>query len=476
MKQKLTVRTVEALVPGERDMLCWDTEVPGFAVKVTPKGKKNFVLYYRTEDHTQRKPTIGTFPAMKPEKAREIARRWLTEAREGGDPSAARKVKRASRGEGTVAELFEDYKAAKARLRSLPEITRIFDKDILPTLGTMRAEDVTRSDVTRLMDKLSARSPVVASNARKRLSAFYAWALPRLPDGASNPVIGAVAAPAPASRERVLSSAEIKALWEVLGEEAEPWRTALRLMILTGQRRGEVFEADWSEFDLTEEQWTIPAERTKNGKAHVMPLSEPVLGLLRSMPMTGPAIVSADSAARLAEMTGRSVAEADGARWREFDLAAGLWRLPRKRSATGRVINIQLSDDARAFLATLARTGSLFPGGEARPFSRVARRIREAVDKKLGESADPWSWHDIRRTVATGLQRLGVRLEVTEAILNHVSGSRAGIVGVYQRYDWLAEKKAALAAWAIEVLPLCKGCGWFSPMRGTRGSEWIPPS
>jgi hypothetical protein len=70
---------------------------------------------------------------------------------------------------------------------------------------------------------------------------------------------------------------------------------------------------------------------------------------------------------------------------------------------------------------------------------------------------EPWTWHDIRRTVATGLQRLGVRLEVTEAVLNHVSGSRAGIVGVYQRYEWLDEKRAALNAWAAEVVDRGQG-------------------
>jgi hypothetical protein len=69
----------------------------------------------------------------------------------------------------------------------------------------------------------------------------------------------------------------------------------------------------------------------------------------------------------------------------------------------------------------------------------------------------PWSVHDLRRTVATGLQRLGVRLEVTEAVLNHISGTRAGIAGVYQRHDWAAEKRAALDAWAAHVLAVVNG-------------------
>lgn len=380
-KIKLTVRSIEAITSGPKDMIYWDSELTGFGLKVTPKGRRSFFVYYRTTDHTQRRPLIGTYPAMRPEQARTIAREWLAEVRAGGDPSASRQRKRALRGDGTVTDLFADYRRAKADLRSLGEITRIFTQDILPSIGKKRAEQVTRSDVSRLLDSLAARSPTVASNARKRLSAFYSWALPRLPDGAVNPVTSAIAAPSPRARERILSEDELSALWEVLDDEREPWRTALRLLILTGQRRGEAFGADWSEFDLASARWTIPDSRTKNSKVHIVPLSPPALLLLGQVDQSGP----------------------------------------------------------------------VFPGSQ-RSFSYAARRIRRKLDEKLGYEAASWSWHDIRRTVATGLQRLGVRLEVTEAVLNHVSGSRAGIVGVYQRYDWLDEKRAALDAWANTIV------------------------
>ncbi|HEX8580213.1 MAG TPA: site-specific integrase, partial [Allosphingosinicella sp.] len=368
-------------------VICWDTELTGFGLKVTPKGKRNFFVYYRTAKHEQRRPIIGSYPALRPEAARTIAQDWLAEARAGGDPSLTRQLGRVTSGEGTVRQLFDAYKRAKASLKSLGEIERIFEKDILPTLGEKRAEEVRRGDVSRLLDRLASRSPTAASNARKRLSAFYSWALPRLPDGAVNPVQGSVAAPPPAARARVLMQAEVKALWDVLGNEREPWRSGLRLLILTGQRRGEVFAADWSEFNLGDMLWTIPAARAKNGKAHLVPLSAETVEVLTAL--------------------------------------AGSEALP--------------------------RSGSLFPSAGDRPFSRAARRIRNALSSELGSELEPWSWHDIRRTVATGMQRLGVRLEVTEAVLNHVSGSRSGIVGVYQRYEWLDEKRAALAAWAADV-------------------------
>ena len=94
-----------------------------------------------------------------------------------------------------------------------------------------------------------------------------------------------------------------------------------------------------------------------------------------------------------------------------------------------------------------------------RALDKAIGNARAKVAGKSGKAApiEPWSIHDLRRTVATGLQRLGVRLEVTEAVLNHISGSRGGIAGVYQRHDWAAEKRAALDAWAAHVISVVEG-------------------
>jgi integrase len=211
---------------------------------------------------------------------------------------------------------------------------------------------------------------------RRQLSAFYSWAIPNLPHGATNPVKNASRPPQVSERERVLSDEELSRLWTVVDQEREPWRTALKLLILTGQRREEVLAANWNEFDLQAKVWTIPADRAKNGKAHIVPLSPAVITLLEAIP---------------------------------------------------------------------GRKGRLFPKGTG-IVSRAAKRIRAG----MGEVPE-WRWHDIRRTVATGMQRLGVPLQVTEALLNHVSGSQAGIVAVYQRHHWSDEKREALNKWAGEV-------------------------
>jgi integrase len=187
-------------------------------------------------------------------------------------------------------------------------------------------------------------------------------------------------------RERVLTDAEMVAIWQGTGTADVPatFSKLIRLLILTGQRRDEVAAMAWSELSLDRATWTIPTARQKSKAMHVVPLSE-----------AARAIIPSDETDRAMRMT---------------DL--------------------------------------VFPGQRNTPFSGWSK-AKAALDKVAGVSA--WRIHDVRRTVATGLQRLGVRLEVTEAVLGHVSGSRAGVVGIYQRHDWAVEKRAALAAWADHI-------------------------
>lgn len=374
---KLTVRNIDAIKPGSQDQLFWDDDVKGFGFKVTPRGKRTFLFHYRTIDRVQRKPKIGDYPTMKPEKARSIAKEWDNIVRTGGDPSSARKARRTSDGKDTLAAFFDEYRKSKSKMKSISEIDRLFKHDILPVLGNRKVSEINRGDVTRLLDAISPRSLSMANAVRRQLSAFYTWALPRLPDDMNNPVKNAAKVEPVPQRSRVLSEPELARLWHVLESEADVWRNALRLLILTGQRRNEVFQATWNEVDLTSATWTISAPRAKNGLAHVVPLNPEAITLLEGLP---------------------------------------------------------------------TRDGRLFPKGTGAS-SRAAARIRKA----MGCDTPHWCWHDIRRTVATGLQRLGVRLEVTEAVLNHISGSRAGMAGVYQLHHWSDEKRAALILWGEEV-------------------------
>ena len=182
------------------------------------------------------------------------------------------------------------------------------------------------------------------------------------------------------------------------GRSPLPYGAIVRLLMLTGQRREEVAGMTWAELSEDLATWTIPATRTKNGTPHLVPLSQPASKILQALRSDGPGDVQ-------------------GAHQR-------------------------------------AKLALAFPGERGTPFSGWSK-AKSALDTASGVSG--WWLHDLRRTLATGLQRLGVRLEVTEAVLNHLSGSRAGVVGIYQRHDWAEEKRAALDAWSAHLLAASEG-------------------
>jgi integrase len=157
---------------------------------------------------------------------------------------------------------------------------------------------------------------------------------------------------------------------------------------------------------------------------------------------------------RLLILTGQRREEVAGMTWAEVSDDFSSWTIPASRAKNGATHIVPLSAPAQGLLRGVPRSGELaFPGlrGTFNGFSLA----KATLDAKSGVTN--WRLHDLRRTMATGLQRLGVRLEVTEQVLNHVSGSRAGIVGVYQRHDFASEKRAALEAWGNHVLAVIDG-------------------
>jgi integrase len=155
-------------------------------------------------------------------------------------------------------------------------------------------------------------------------------------------------------------------------------------------------------------------------------------------------------------LSGQRREEIGGMRRRELAPDLATWTIPASRTKNGVEHIVPLSEQMRALLGAQPRRGEtdlVFPGlqGQFNGFSKA----KAALDKACG--VNDWRLHDFRRTLATGLQRLGVRLEVTESVLNHIAGSRAGIVGVYQRHNWADEKRAALDAWGAHVAVLVEG-------------------
>nr|WP_281435350.1 site-specific integrase [Methylobacterium sp. SD274] len=195
------------------------------------------------------------------------------------------------------------------------------------------------------------------------------------------------------ARDRVLTDAELTAIWKAAGEIGYPFGSAVQLLILTGQRRSEVLEADWREFNLAASSWTIPRERAKNDRAHVVPLSPRVTEILDGLPRIG----------------------------------------------------------AKP-LFVFTTNGTTPFSGVSKAHDRLNRLA--AAHMPEGEPLAPWRLHDIRRTFASGCARLGVSVHVVEKALNHTSGTFGGIVGVYQRHDFADERRRAMELWAghLDVL------------------------
>lgn len=391
---KLTDGKLKALdKPGTGQAEHSDSDVPGLRARIGTSGAITFILRKRFAGRIKN-ITLGRFgPRFGIVEARALARQLISDIEKGKEPIVP---KAAGVGLQTIRNMLPQYLASKAHLRSAAEIDRILTGYILPELGDRMADTVTRGDVTRLVDDIARRAPTMARAVHAQLSAFYSWAMPRLDRLPANPCRDAGRPSKAKARDRVLSDRELAALWKVTGTLAEPWGPGVRLLILTGARREEVFAADRAEFDLKAREWTIPPDRTKNGVALIVPLSRPAIAVIKALPVI-------DGSPKL---------------------------FPTR---------------------TKARQDKVGPSG----FSKAQARIRDLLGQELGGAAAPqWTMHDIRRTLATGLQRLGVRFEVTEAVLNHVSGARGGIAGVYQRHDWKAEKRAALDRWAAHLLAL----------------------
>jgi integrase len=302
----------------------------------------------------------------------------MVKVAEGHDPAKQRADARAPKPERSMAALIERFLKANARKRTENEMRRRLEKHVVPVLGDRAIDTVTKPEIADLCDAIEA--PVMANRTFETLRLFFNWAIGRgLID--VSPMAG-LKKPNPdheQARKRVLSDDELRKLWKATGEIGEPFGPLVRLLVLTGQRRGEV--AGMMDSEIVGDLWTIPGDRVKNGHDHTVPLTALVL-------------------AELAKVT------------------------------------------------RIGDKGLIFTTTGTRPVSGWGR-VKDRLDRLVG--FDDWRIHDLRRTVATGLQRLGVPLQVTEAVLNHTSGTRDGIVGVYQTYDYHDEKADALRAWSHYV-------------------------
>jgi len=276
---KLTDLSLKNLKAKAERYEVWEEGRHGFGVRVTPKGHKSFIYMYRFGGKARRL-TLGHYPAMSLAEARQAHADARTLLEKGFDPGAkAVSEREEQRKAPTVADLAQEYlekwAEVRKRERSIREDKRILDKDVLPAWGTLKALDITRRDVINLLDEIVDRgAPIMANRTLAVIRKMFNFAVTRdiVP---VSPCVG-VQAPAPEQqRDRVLTPDEIRALWQSLevAKMAEGTKLALKLQLVTAQRKGEIVSAAWEEIDLLEGWWTIPGEKSKNNLPHRVPLS-----------------------------------------------------------------------------------------------------------------------------------------------------------------------------------------------------------
>lgn len=386
---RFTKPAVEALPlpPHGSGKLYWDDALKGFGVKVNAGGSRQWIAQYRTPDGRTPRVTIGRVDAVSLDEARKQARVLLAKAQTGSDPQAekAEARRQASVTLGSVTDRYLSQARTRLKPRSFEEVERSLRNHWEP-LATLPIASIRRSDVAARLNTLADDGRVGATRSRAYLSAFFTWAMG---EGIveANPVVGTNKPAEEKSRDRVLTEAELAAVWKACGDD--DYGVMVRLLILTAQRRDEVGGMADAEVDLGAALWTLPAARTKNGRPHEVPLSSPALQLIVSKP----------------RLAGRSM--------------------------------------------MFGRGSGSFSG-----WSQSKKRL-DARIAASGVTVAPWRLHDLRRTAATMMaERLQVPPHIIEAILNHVSGHRAGVAGVYNRASYRDEKRAALDGWSSFVASL----------------------
>jgi integrase len=428
---KLTDGLVEGVEPAARDSYAWDSALARFGVRVTPAGARIYLVQYRPKTAPGEKPktrriTIGQHDGdlWNVTKARAAARKILAPVDLGRDPFADREAERRAelqtrlaaqaaeiaearetdrREKETVAAQVELYVERRlAKRRSAVEAARLLRHGPAAAWGSRHVGDIRRSDVAELLESIGQRSGAVARSTYAELRPFFAWCVERDLIAVS-PCASITAPPRPQARDRVLADDELRLVWRAADAMGFPFGPVVKLLMLTGQRRAEVAGMAWRELDLTAASWRIPVERVKNKQAHEIDLSPEALAVVAETPKVGPLLFPARGEGSV-----------------------------RGFSATKRKLD--------CIIEALRRRDAL-----------------EAGEDPPEEDLPPWRLHDLRRTAATGMAALAFPPHVVERVLNHVSGTQSGLIGVYQRHEYREERKAAIVAWGARIAAILEG-------------------
>jgi integrase len=387
---------------GKREQY-FDALTPGLVLRVSgktsarPAGSKSWSLIFRLRG-VQSRMTLGTYPAIGLAEARRKAQDALRLVAEGKAPRPAKVTLAPAAEARTLAAAIDRYlterPADKSRrtLRAeyLIETGRTLTRDVKPILGDRPLAALTGDDIKRLVRGIAKDRPSQANHVLAYLSAMLGWAVD---EGLieKSPAVGVKMPAQKVERDRALDDDEIRLFWRACDDVGWPFGPLAQLLLLTGQRRDELAHATWREFDPGNQTWTLPAERAKNGRAHIVHLPRLALEILGT--------------------------------------------LQRHASKRGWV-----------FATGLSGADTPISG-----FGRGRERISAAMAARAGSPIDHFTLHDLRRSAATGMAALGVAPHVVDKILNHSAGRISGVAKIYNRFEYLPERLAALDRWAEHI-------------------------
>jgi integrase len=403
-RRHLTAAAVGRIKPpvaGQVDH--FDAGYPGLALRISYGGSRSWVYFYRWHGK-QKRLTLGSWPALELGQARDVWREARKRLASGQEPIASPPLVGVDDFTSVVAEWL---KRDQADNRSHDEVKRILDREVLPTWGQRRIGGIGRREILELIDTIADRGAVtLARRCHAHLHRLFRWAVGRGLIDAS-PMVDLPKPGAEVRRKRVLSDYELILARNAAQQVGWPIGSAIQLLMLTAARREEIGALQWSEIDRTRNEIRLEGERTKNGEPHTIPLSTSARSLIDAVPRVAGSIFVF--------------------------------------TTTG---NTPISGWSRA----KENVDQLM-------LERAREDARQRGDDPHKVDLTDWRIHDLRRTIATGMERLGIRLQVVEVLLGHTAGSRAGVVGIYQVHTYEEEKRAALEKWAEHIASLVRRAG-----------------
>lgn len=418
---KLTQAAVDKIAaPKTGRMEHFDSLLPGFGLRVSHTGSKAWVVFFRIGKPARlRRYTMGslaTYPKV--DEARDRARAILQDVEKGIDPATIEPPPSLPEPidpiRAVVTQFIERY--AKQKNRSWAETDRLLKRHVVSRWGDRAADAITRRDVLDLLDDLVERgNPIAANRVLATIRKMFGWAVER--DILSkSPVVNIKAPGKETERERVLDDAELVAVWRAAEKAGGVPGAFVRLLVLTGQRRDEVAGMRWGDMDLEKKVWTLPREQTKGDRTHEVPLSPLAVEIMTELPHLGSYVLT----------------------------SRGFRRVSETSAAEGR-----LTDRDRPISGYSKIKAAL----DTKIIEMAAKEASERGEDVPSQVIAPWRFHDLRRTAATGMARLGIATSTISRVLNHKEG---GVTKIYNRYGYLDEKRHALETWARKMESLIR--------------------